>query len=79
MNRLTAPGSNSCSVLEVVSVAIFFQSWPEGPDSVKSLSGVCIVHCAHRFLKRWALVLVSLAGSDLGRFFPEFREDDCVR
>ena len=67
----SAPGNNSCSVPEMVSVAIFFQSWPEWPKSSESLSqsGVCIVHCAHRFLKRWAFVLVSLDGSDLS-FFP---------
>lgn len=64
----SALGNNSVSVPEMVSVAIFFQSWPERPKSSVSLSqsGVCI---AHRFLRQWALVLVSLSGSDLGRFF----------
>lgn len=67
----SAPGNNSCSVPEMVSVAICFQSRSEQPKSSESLSqsSVCIVHCARRFLERWALVMVSLAGSDLGRFF----------
>jgi len=67
----SAPGSNSCAVPEMVSVAVFFQSWPERPKSNESLSqsGVCIVLCPCRFLKWWALVLVSLTGSDLARFF----------
>lgn len=44
---------------------------PEQPQSSGSLSqtSVWIVHCAPRFPKQWALVLVSLPGSDLGRFF----------
>lgn len=54
MNRLTLQQAVTAAVFQKWFQWQFSSScWPEWPKSSESLSqsGVCIVHCAHRFLK----------------------------